>query len=84
MAVESVQKVKTTGRSNSAFNRQDKHTARTAAVNSNLGIDIDLIGANLDFPKRNKQWTKPFVSIMQRYEHVPYANEDASAKQRIS
>ena len=55
--------------------------ARTAAVSSNLGIDIDLIGANLDFPKRNEQWTKPFVSIMQRYEHAPYANEDASTKQ---
>ena len=69
---------KTTGRSNSAFNKQDKRTARTAAVNSNLGIDTDLIGANS--PTRNEQWTKLFVSIMRRYEHAPYANEDASAK----
>ena len=53
--------------------------ARTASVNSNLGTDTDLIGANLDFPKRNKQWTKFFVLIMRRYEHGPYANEDASA-----
>ena len=62
--IVSVQKIKTAARSNSAFNKQDKRTARTAAVNSNLGIDTDLIGANLDFPKRNKQWTKFFVSIM--------------------
>ena len=54
--------------------------ARTAAVNSNLGIDNDLIETNLDFLKRNEQWTKFFVSIMLRYAHAPYANEDASAQ----
>ena len=42
-AVESVQKIKTTGRSNSAFYKQDKRMARTTAVNSNLGIDTNLI-----------------------------------------
>ena len=57
MDVELVQTFKTTARSNSAFNKQNKCRARKAAVNSNLGIDIDLIGANLDFPKRNEQWT---------------------------
>ena len=81
MAVESVQKIKTAGRSNSAFNKQDKRKAKTVAVNSNLDIDTDLIGANLDFPKRNEQWTKFFCMTMQRYEHAPYANKDALAKQ---
>ena len=54
MAVESVQKIKTTGRSNSAFNKQDKRAARTEAVNSNLGINTDLIGANTQTKMRRR------------------------------
>ena len=55
--------------------------AMTDAVNFNLGINTDLNGANLDFPKRNEQRTKFFVSAIRRYEHAPCANEDALPKQ---
>ena len=78
--MKSVQKFKTTGRFNSALKKQDKRTAKTAAINSNLGIDTDLIGA-IRFSQKKQTMDKIFVSITRRYEHTPYANEDASAKQ---
>ena len=50
-AVESVQKNEDViGKSSSFLIISSSFIARTAAVNSNLGIDTDLMEANLDLP----------------------------------
>ena len=47
-------------------------TATTAAASSNLGMVTSFIGATLDLPKTNEQWTSWLVDTMHRYVTAPY------------
>ena len=52
----------------------------TAAVNSNLGIEISRTGANLASPIKNAQWIRLFSSFPRRYATDAYPWRDASEK----
>ena len=53
------------------LNRIDTLTETAAAVNSNLGMETNLVGATLHFPITRQQGMLPFSFTSQRYDTCP-------------
>ena len=73
-AIESVQNTEVHFlRFNSRFANRFSFTTRTAAVNSSLGMDIDLRGATLAFPIKKAQKILPSLFFTRKYVTALYA-----------
>ena len=53
---------------------------KTAVANSNLGIDVYLIGATCDLAVTKLQWIFPIVFTSLTYTTCPYPFSEASEK----